>query len=162
MTDLIAGEGLKDIFKGAMRRLASGVVVATVTTPEGPIGMAATSITSLTFDPLAILICVNQTASLHGHLSPGVPICVNLLSRDQKEVSMVFGSPAARDVRFATGTWTTDIHGSPMLEDAQCNLACTIDSMTLYGTHSIVIARVDAARISEGVDPLIFLDGKYL
>ena len=162
MSKLIEGEGLKDAFKGAMRRLASGVVVATVTTPEGPVGMAATSITSLTFDPLAVLICVNQTTSLHAHLSPGSPICINLLSRDQKDVSMAFGSPAAREVRFATGEWGVDRHGSPMLEGAQFNLSCTIDSMTLYGTHSIVIARVEAARLSEGTDPLIYVDGKYL
>lgn len=162
MSEMIEGEGLKDAFKGAMRRLASGVIVATVSTPDGPIGMAATSITSLTFDPLAVLLCVNQTASLHAHLSPGAPICLNLLSREQKDVSMVFGSSAARDVRFATGTWGTDLHGSPMLDGAQCNLSCTIDSMMLYGTHSIVIAKVDAVRLSDSIDPLIYLDGKYL
>lgn len=162
MTDMIEGDGLKDAFKGAMRRLASGVVVATVATDSGPVGMAATSITSLTFDPLAILLCVNQTASLHAHLSPGSAICINLLSRDQQDVSAVFGSSAARDVRFATGTWGTDINGSPMLDGAQCNLSCRIDSMMLYGTHSIVIARVEAARLSDAIDPLIYLDGRYL
>ena len=34
--------------------------------------------------------------------------------------------------------------------------------MTPFGTHSIVIARVKAVRLSDAVDPLIFQDGAYL
>ncbi|MFM2410090.1 MAG: hypothetical protein RL481_918, partial [Pseudomonadota bacterium] len=48
------------------------------------------------------------------------------------------------------------------LDDAQANLDCVIDAMLAYGTHSIVIARVLRASVSEGVDPLIYQDGAYL
>jgi flavin reductase (DIM6/NTAB) family NADH-FMN oxidoreductase RutF len=34
--------------------------------------------------------------------------------------------------------------------------------MLAYGTHSIVIARVLEARISDEVAPLIYQDGAYL
>lgn len=156
-------EVLTRSFKGAMRRLTSGVAVATVQSPEGPVGMAATSITSLTVDPPAILLCVNQSASFHACLSPGVRMCVNLLSRDQVEVSQAFGGAVARDQRFGVGQWSADEHGVPVLEEAQANLSCVIDSMFLFGTHSIVIARVDSVRLSTGaVNPLIFQDGGYL
>jgi flavin reductase (DIM6/NTAB) family NADH-FMN oxidoreductase RutF len=138
--------------KGAMRRLPSGVaIVAALGQGKAPVGMAATSITSLTMDPPAVLVCVNQTAGIHAHLSPGCPISINLLSRHQRDVSAAFGGAVAREA-----------HGLPILEEAQANLSCTIDSLTPYGTHSIVIARVEGVRLSDAVDPLIFQDGAYL
>ncbi|WP_311269518.1 flavin reductase family protein [Sphingobium sp. WCS2017Hpa-17] len=156
--DVEVAQGLR----GAMRRLASGVAIVTATGPEGPVGMAATSITSLTFDPPAVLICVNQSASLHACLSPGCPIGISLLARDQRDVSAAFGGAVAREARFGVGSWSHDGHGLPILDDAQANLTCTIDSITPYGTHSIVIARVEAVRLSDLVDPLIYQDGAYL
>ena len=148
--------------KGAMRRLASGVAIVTALGDEAPVGMAATSITSLTMDPPAILVCVNQSAGIHAHLTPGCPVSINLLSRHQRDVSSAFGGAVAREARFGVGSWTADAHGLPILEEAQANLSCTVDSMTPYGTHSIVIARVQAVRLSDAVDPLIFQDGAYL
>ena len=49
-----------------------------------------------------------------------------------------------------------------MLAGAQANLSCVIDAMLAYGTHSIVIARVLSAEVSEDVAPLIYQDGAYL
>ena len=145
-----------------MRRLSSGVAVATALPPEGPVGMAATSITSLTVEPPAVLLCVNQSASFHASLTPGAPICVNLLSRDQQDVSAAFGGGVPWNERFGIGQWTAGPDGVPVLEAAQANLSGTIDSMIPFGTHSIVIVRVNSVRLSEGVDPLIYQNGGYL
>lgn len=148
--------------KGAMRRLASGVAIVTAQGEDAPVGMAATSITSLTMEPPAVLVCVNRTASIHAHLSAGCPISINLLSRDQRDVSAAFGGAVARELRFGVGLWGTDGHGLPILRGAQANLSCTVDQLIAYGTHSIVIARVDAVRLGGAVAPLIFQDGAYL
>jgi flavin reductase (DIM6/NTAB) family NADH-FMN oxidoreductase RutF len=149
-------------FRGAMRRLASGVAIIVARGADAPTGMAATSITSLTMDPPAVLVCVNQTAGIHPHLEPGAAITVNLLSRHQKDVSAAFGGAVPRERRFEVGAWSADHHGLPMLDEAQANLSCTIDSITPYGTHSIVVARVEAVKLSEAVEPLIYQNGAYL
>lgn len=153
-----------------MRRLASGVAIIVANGEDGPVGMAATSITSLTMDAPALLVCVNRSASLHACLSPGCPISVNLLSRDQRDVSAAFGGAVARADRFGVGRWTFPETGPEtreqgdllMLEEAQANLRCTIDAIMPYGTHSIVVARVEAVRLSAHVAPLIYQDGAYL
>ncbi|WP_313801436.1 flavin reductase family protein [Sphingobium sp.] len=149
-------------FRGAMRRLASGVAIITTKGDDGPVGMAATSITSLTMEPPAVLVCINQSAGIHSCLAPGCPIGVNILSRHQRDVSAAFGGAVAREKRFEVGQWVPDRHELPMLDEAQANLTCTVFSMTPFGTHSIVVARVDAVRLSERVEPLIFQDGGYL
>lgn len=149
-------------FRAAMRRLAASVSIVVAKGDDGPVGMAATSITSLTVDPPAVLVCVNRATSLHALLVPTAPLSVNLLSKDQQDVSAAFGGGVPRDQRFGIGQWETGRGGLPVLSGAQANLACVIDAMLAYGTHSIVIARVLEAQISDTVAPLIYQDGAYL
>lgn len=153
---------LSQAFRAAMRRLASGVGIVTAKGDHGPVGLAATSVTSLTMDPPAILLCVNRESQLHPCLEPGAPIAVSILSRHQRDVSAAFGGAVPRERRFEVGRWDQSEHGLPMLAEAQANLACTIDVLVPYGTHSIVIARVHRVGVAERVDPLIFQDGGYL
>ena len=70
------------------------------------------------------------------------------------------GVPAAE--RFSVGDWVTGENGLPRLAGAQASLDCVIDAMLAYGTHSIVIARVLEARVSDTVAPLVYQDGGYL
>lgn len=155
-------EGLPAAFKGAMRRLAASVSIVVAKGEDGPVGMAATSITSLTTDPPAVLVCVNRATSLHALLVPTAPLSVNLLSRRQQDVSAAFGGGVPRAERFGTGEWLTGPDGLPALVDAQANLRCVIDAMLAYGTHSIVVARVLDVLMTGDVDPLIYQDGRYL
>lgn len=155
-------EELPAQFKAAMRRLAASVSIVVAKGDEGPVGIAATSITSLTVDPPAVLVCVNRTTSLHALLVPTAPLSINLLARDQKDVSAAFGGGTPREERFRIGSWSEGENGLPSLAGAQANLECVIDAMLAYGTHSIVIARVLRAYVGEGVDPLIYKDGGYL
>ena len=54
-----------DSFRLAMRRLAASVTVLTIMRDGRPLGMAATAVCSLSFDPPSILACINRSASLH-------------------------------------------------------------------------------------------------
>mgnify|MGYP001617320617 CR=1 FL=1 len=153
---------LPALFRAAMRRLAASVSIVVAKGDNGPVGMAATSITSLTVDPPAVLICVNRSTSLHALLEPTAPLSVNLLSRTQQDVSATFGGGVPREQRFMVGDWREGGNGLPVLFGAQANLLCVIDAMLAYGTHSIVIARVLEAQVSDAVAPLIYQDGAYL
>ena len=73
-----------------------------------------------------------------------------------------FGGGIPREERFAVGTWQDADNGLPVLKEAQANLLCVIDTMLAYGTHSIVIARVLHATISDEVKPLIYQNGGFL
>ena len=155
-------EELPAQFRAAMRRLAASVAVVAARGENGPVGMAATSVTSLTVDPPAVLVCVNRATALHSLLVPTAPLSVNLLARDQQDVSAAFGGGVPQDERFRIGEWREGPDGVPELVGAQANLACVIDAMLAYGTHSIVIARVLRATVSDAVTPLIYQDGAYL
>jgi len=149
---------LRDAFRVAMRRWAATVCVITAS-PR--VGMAATSVTSLTLDPPALLVCVNQNASIHPRLTMGARLCVNVLGGDHGDLSMAFGGGRAPEERFMLGDWEETQDGIPWLRDAQSNLFARVDGLTDYGTHTIVVGRVDAVRQQGGTDPLIYGDGRY-
>jgi hypothetical protein len=58
-------------FRKAMRRVAASVNVITIRTKDGPMGMVATSVTSLTVEPASILVCISQGALIHNALIAG-------------------------------------------------------------------------------------------
>lgn len=153
---------LADGLRLAMRRLASGVAIVTANGPDGPTGMAVTSITSLSLDPPSLLFCVNQRASLHVCLAIGTRFGVTLLAADQREIAGAFGNAWARELRFATGDWSLDSDGVGRLTGSRANLACVVDQLVPYGTHTVVIGRVEAVTAEGESAPLIYHDGQYL
>ena len=48
-------------FKLAMRRLAGGVSIISGAGPDGPLGVTATAVTSLTAEPPSVLCCLNRS-----------------------------------------------------------------------------------------------------
>ena len=151
---------LRDAFLLSMRRLASAVTIITTGTRDKPLGMTASAVSSLSADPPSILVCVNRSASIHGALAMGNRFCVNLLGEEHADLSFLFGGKAAPEDRFNTGAW--DYDHVPYLRDGQANLHCVVDLLVDYGSHSIVVGKVDAVRIGGPVRPLIYGDGRFI
>lgn len=148
-------------FKRAMRRLAATVTIITTADVNGNrYGMTATAVNSLAMDPPSLLICVNHSASIHAPLIGRGRFCINVLTTEHEELVSAFSGRLKGDARFQVGEWRDEASGMPYLEGAQCNLFCDIESVVPYATHSIVIGRVSAVRVEEGIRPLIFADGK--
>jgi flavin reductase (DIM6/NTAB) family NADH-FMN oxidoreductase RutF len=148
-------------FRAAMRRLAATVSVVTSTDAQGNWhGITATSVTSVSMTPATLLVCVNQSASLHNPLRESGRFCVNMLTRSQVGVAQAFGGKLKGGDRFKTDLW--DLLGDqPALRGAQANLLCTITSSLVHGSHSIFLGRVDSVRVHEEISPLIYHDGGY-
>jgi flavin reductase len=157
-----ASERLVDAYKNAMRRLAASVTVVTAMKDNVKYGITATAVTSVTTHPPALLVCVNRSASIHAVLRLGAHFCVNLLHHNHVEVSNVFGGFVKSDNKFSVGTWQDNNNKVPYLVDAQSNLFCTVDGEMDYGTHTIVIGKINAILIQGEVAPLIYQNGGYL
>jgi flavin reductase len=149
-------------FRSAMRRLAATVTI--ITTHEGGRwhGMTATAVTSVSADPPALLVCVNQSASLHDPLLASGRFGVNLLRACHTELCGIFSGQRDGQERFDFGDWRTDEGGLPYLGDAQASLVCTVELKMPYATHTVFIGRVDAVRIFDEVTPLIYQDGHFV
>ena len=159
--DLAAG------LKAGMRRLAASVCVISLLDKQGiQHAMTATAVTSLSDNPPALLICVNKNAAVCKALTDGQAFCVNVLSDSQQDISVMCSSKS-EEGRFAKGSWQTynshhPVMGLPYLVDAEVNFFCVNEKMMEYGSHIVVIGRLNEVFTRDGdVSPLLYVDGKY-
>ena len=152
---------LDDDFRLAMRRLAATVNIVTIREGDRPMGMTATAVSSLAADPPSLLVCVNQTASMHNPLVEAQAFCINILHQDQHDVATVFSDRKMRDARFATGQWEHREDAPPYLLDAQAVLLCERRQLITFATHTICIGAVSEIRLRDDIDPLLYVDGRF-
>lgn len=148
-------------FRGAMRRLAATVTVVTSADHGRRHGMTATSVTSLSMAPPSLLVCLNQRTLLHDIMLGARHFCVNLLHRDQADLSAAFAGALNAEARFGVGSWRFDEDGLPYLADAQAVLVCRRTAALPYGTHTIFVGEVVRASHQDDVAPLIYENAAY-
>ena len=150
-------------FRLALGQFATGVTVVTAARAPGRVhGMTANSFTSVSLEPLLILICVNQSARLLPMIERQKRFGVNVLKDTQRAVSEYFARPEEDEkierqlgIRFR---WTDN--GIPLLEDALVHLACRLSGSHVAGDHTIFLGEVDSVEVFGG-EPLLYLRGEY-
>lgn len=151
---------LLDNFKDAMRHVASTVYAVTTGHGGGRYGILATAVSSLSFDPPSLLVCVNRSASLHKPLGQAQVFCVNVLGLGNRDVAENFMVPD-RDKRFAVGDWSEE-HSVPVLKSAQSSFICRVAHRHEFGTHTIFIGELIAANHRDDASPLTYFDRRYI
>ena len=148
-------------FRNAMRGVASTIHIITLMVEGVPKGMTATAVSSLSLDPPSLLVCMNETVSMHAAMADIDWFCVNVLTTRHMEVAKTFSDSRLRDIRFETGTWSIDAEHAPHLIDAQATLLCRKAGQHRFGTHSIFLGEVKEVRLTGEPQPLVYLDGRY-
>ena len=149
-----------DLFRQAMRRVASTVNVITICVDGTPMGITATAMSSLAIDPPSLLVCINQAAAMHGSMEDVTHFGVNVLHRDQEHLARMFADREQHALRFSSG-WEVDCALPPRLLDAQASFLCRRTDHHRFGTHSIFIGVVEDVQVREDVHPLVYVNGNY-
>lgn len=145
-------------FKQALSRWASGVTVVTTLSAEGhPKGMTASSFTSVSINPLLILICVKQGLYTHHLITESGFFAVNMLAHSQIEWGKLFAGmmPEVED-RFADIRYTQAVTGAPILPNVIGWVDCRLHQAFDSGDHTIFVGQVVAAHGTTEGQPLIY------
>lgn len=148
-------------FRLAMRSAAATVYLITAMQKGQRFGITATAVTSLSFDPLSLLVCVNQNTSLYNPLLAAERFGVTILSEQQADIAHQFGTVSMENKRFGLGQWE-ERGGVPILIGALSSIICQRRTHMPYGTHTIVVGDVIHAQTQPGVWPLVYRDGRYV
>jgi flavin reductase (DIM6/NTAB) family NADH-FMN oxidoreductase RutF len=150
------------VFRALMGNFATGVTVVT-TAVEGRLhGFTANAVTSVSLDPLLLLVCVDKRAHAHRELERATHFGVSMLTHSQVDVSDTFaktGPPeigTLRAVPFHLGET-----GVPLLDGCLACLECEVHELLEGGDHTIVIGQVVAGCVGETAEPLLFFRGRY-
>jgi flavin reductase len=151
------------LFRRVMGSFPTGITVLTAEREPGQVhGMTANSLTSVSLDPLLILVCIDHNARLLSYLKTQGRFGVNILKDTQQRISEHFAKPQLDPgeeerlgVRFQ---WTAT--GIPLLQDALAHLACKVAAEYVSGDHTVFIGEVESVELKEG-EPLLYHRGKY-
>lgn len=160
MSDVQTNQEILEAFRNAMRHVAATVYAVTTGHGGGRFGILATAVSSLSFDPPSLLVCVNRSASLHGPLASAEVFCVNVLGLGNRDVADQFVRGRGED-RFDVGQWE-QWHAVPVLATAQSSLVCRQAHCHEFGTHSIFIGELLAAKHRQDAAPLTYYDRNYI
>lgn len=147
-------------FRRVMGSFPTGIAVVTAMRGDGePVGFTANSITSVSLDPLLILVCIDHGSASHEVILESGAFAVNFLTASSESVSDLFAGGDRSD-RFDQVSWKSGATGSPLLEGALGWLDCRVHQTHVAGDHTIVVGRVERCDHREG-DPLVFHRGGY-
>ena len=83
-------------FRAVMGHFATGVAVVTVDTPDGPLGMTANAVASLSLDPVLVLVCFDNGARTLPEVERAGRFGVNVLAAGQEHLARRFASKERR------------------------------------------------------------------
>ena len=141
-----------------MGRFATGVTVVTTRYDEQISGMTANAVMSLSLDPPLIVVSVDCKSNMHGHLTKGQCYAINVLKRDQADLSRRFAKPGPKD--FSDLKLTVAETGAPIFVDALAYVDCRVVEVVPAGDHDMFIGEPVAGETHDG-EPLIFYSGQY-
>jgi 3-hydroxy-9,10-secoandrosta-1,3,5(10)-triene-9,17-dione monooxygenase reductase component len=146
-------------YRAVIGRFATGVCVVTVEGPEGPVGMTANAVCSVSLDPLLLLVCFDAGARTLGVVRESRRFGVNVLTDDQKPLAALFASKLPETEKFA-GVPHRLHDGVPVIEGVLAWLGCDLTELVPAGDHVIGIGAVDVAEAGDG-EPLVWYRGAY-
>lgn len=147
-------------FRAAFRRHPAGVVVVTGDAGDGPAGLTATSLNSVSLEPPMVSFALSTDASTAPTLLRAPTFVVNLLADEHAPVAERFATTGID--RFAAPTrWTRLPTGEPLLLDAASWLRCETVQRVPVGDHTLLVGRVLEARVDGDAAPLVYHDRRY-
>ncbi len=147
-------------FRRVMGAFATGVTLVTTVDSQGTAyGLTVNSFTSVSLDPMLILVCLDlRLSGLDVFLQAG-KFAVNILSEDQQNVSNHFASRGSEREGWFDAVGKT---GVPLLNHSVAHLECRLLETHPAGDHLILIGEVlEAEGGSSEHPPLVFFGGRY-
>ena len=146
-------------FRQLLGRFATGVTILTTRTAEGqPLGMTATSLSSVSLRPPLISVCVDREAELHEVILKAPEFVVNVLASPQEVLARRFSDKY--DDRFDGIGYQLSPEGLILLDGVLAHVICERDATYSAGDHTIVLGRVVGGATGEG-RPLLYYRGGY-
>ncbi|MES2540526.1 MAG: flavin reductase family protein [Pseudomonadota bacterium] len=159
----MADEPTAKEFRDAMRAFVGNCSILTVGDSNEASGLVVTSAISLSADPPLLLACVNRTASAHPLLVKYRRFGWSSLGASHQAVAERFSGfgGVKGAARYDGAEWEMAVTGARLLTGAPAAFDCTVEEMIDRATHTILIGRVRAVRVTPGAGALVYWNGGY-
>jgi flavin reductase (DIM6/NTAB) family NADH-FMN oxidoreductase RutF len=144
-----------------MGQFATGVTLVTTRHGDHLHGMTANSFTSVSLEPLQVLVCVDKSNNTYQILSQSRAFAVNFLAQEQGHLSRQFASEMKEIHRLDDIPHRFAVTGAPIIEGCLAYLDCRVAAVYPGGDHDIFLGQVEEGAVARDDAPLIFFRGQY-
>jgi flavin reductase ActVB len=143
------------LFRDAMARFPSGVVIATARDEAGEAhGFTASSFCSVSADPPLVLLCLATSATCHPVFARCHAFAISILHSRQVEHAIRFATKGAS--KFTNLDLTDTANGQPSLSRALVALDCIVEDRHPAGDHTIIIGNVQHVALGDEEPPAVY------
>ena len=148
-----------DQFRRVMSNFATGITVVTTHDSNGqPCGLTVNSFTSVSLDPLLVLVCFDKKLSSLQAFEDSKWFGVSMLSKRQEDLSRLF---AKRDSERPVTLYFQGRLGMPLLKNSLAVMECKTLDIYPGGDHLIFLGEVKNAEVLQVEEPLLYFRGNY-
>ena len=147
-------------FRAIIGSFPTGVTIVTCNGRDGPAGLTTNAITSVSLDPLLMLVCFDNGSRTLTAVRHAGRFAINILRAGEEDLARVFASKRVAREKFESVTHTV-AHGVPVLDGALAWLACDLVELKPAGDHTIGLGAVTAMDGDDEGRPLVFFRGAY-
>lgn len=152
-----------DRLREVMSRFATGVTVMTCRHEGEPHGMTANAVSSVSLDPLLVLVCVERDTEMRRLVHDTQAFALSILPASARDLSDHFadGDRPFGSAQFADVATTTAVTGAPVLDAAVGWLDCRVWKVHDGGDHDIVVGEVVACAPGQDAAALVYHRSAY-
>jgi 3-hydroxy-9,10-secoandrosta-1,3,5(10)-triene-9,17-dione monooxygenase reductase component len=145
-------------FKEVVGHYATGLVIVSSHSDEGPAGFTCQTFGSLSLEPPLVLFAASTNGNSWQRVQRSATIAVNVLGADQEPLARLFATSGID--KFRETPWGSAPGGSPLLEGAVAHLEGQVVSIVTFGDHDVCVLEVTYAHASRE-HPLIYFRGGF-
>jgi flavin reductase (DIM6/NTAB) family NADH-FMN oxidoreductase RutF len=132
----------------------TGVTAIAALIDGPPVGLVASSFTTVSLAPPLVSVCMAHTSSTWPVLRRAERLGISVLGAEHRSICRRLAGPS--DERFTGVAWRATPDGAVLLDGAGAWLECSVDKEVRAGDHDIVVLRVHDLHADKAVDPLVF------
>ncbi|MFD0683314.1 flavin reductase family protein [Actinomadura fibrosa] len=152
------------LYRQVVGRFATGVAIVTAVRDGTDHAMTVNAFTSVSLDPLLVLVCVEKAARFHDVVLDAGEWAVSVLTEDMRDASQWFAT-RGRTLDGQLEGWEHTrgpATGAAVFSRAVAALECRTHAVHDGGDHSIVVGEVLGLDVPDPDGrPLLYYEGAY-
>lgn len=140
--------------RAAFAYFPSGIIAVAAMVDGAPVGLAASSFTSVSLQPPLVSVCLAHTSTTWPHLRSASRIGLSILSENHDRMARTLAAKGTD--RFSEIDWTSTEEGAVFVHGACLWLDTSVEREIEAGDHDIALLRVRAMWSFPEVEPLVF------
>jgi flavin reductase (DIM6/NTAB) family NADH-FMN oxidoreductase RutF len=145
--------------RAAFASFPSGITAVAAIRDDVPVGLAASSFTSVSLDPPLVSVCIARTSTTWPLLRTQARLGLSVLAEEHGPVARAL---AAKNIdRFAEVSWEQSPAGAIFVHGSALWLDCTLYQEVPAGDHEIALLEIQQLWTYPDVSPLVFHGSKF-